>query len=108
VEGDKELGSNTLPIFYGMRKTKWIVIGLSILTMLVLGFFFLTYLKDWISLAYYLLALFLPFLFLIVRTIKSAGTRDFDFLSQWVKLIMLLGLLYAPVVHWLIRNYLTR
>jgi len=108
IEGDRELDSHTLPISYGLKKTKEVIIGLTVLIVLVLGFFFLTYLNDRISLAYYILALLLPFAYLIIRTLKSAEARDFNFLSQWVKLIMLLGLLYAPIVHWLIRNYLNR
>ncbi|MFA5814362.1 MAG: geranylgeranylglycerol-phosphate geranylgeranyltransferase [Bacteroidales bacterium] len=108
IEGDRELDSQTLPISCGLKKTKGVIIVITVFTALVLGFFFLTYLKDWISLAYYILALLLPFAFLIIRTLKSSDTRDFNFLSQWVKLIMLLGLLYAPVAHWIIRNYLNR
>ena len=108
IKGDQELNSQTLPISFGLKKTKGAVIGLTVFTVSVLGFFFLTYLKDWISLAYYILALLLPFIFLIIKTLKSEDSKDFSFLSQWVKIIMLLGLLYAPVAHWLIRNYLTR
>ena len=107
IEGDRELDSHTLPILYGLKQTKGAIIGLTVLTVLVLAFFFLTYLNDWISLTYYVLALFLPFTYLIIRTLKSKDARDFNFLSQLAKLIMLLGLLYAPL-HWLIRNYLTR
>jgi 4-hydroxybenzoate polyprenyltransferase len=108
MDGDRELNSHTLPIFYGLKKTKTVVYLLSVITALVLGFLFLTYLKDWISLTYYFLALLLPFIYLIYMTMKSKNTRDFNFLSQWMKLIMLLGLLYAPVVNWLIRNFLSR
>jgi len=108
VRGDMEMESHTLPIAIGLRKTKGVIIALTVLTMLVLGFFFISYLNDWISLSYYVIALFLPFSFLILKTLKSEEARDFNFLSRWIKLIMLLGLLYAPVVNWLIRNYLTR
>lgn len=108
MEGDRELERKTLPLVIGLKKTRQVIIGLSIFTLAVLGFFFLTYLKDKISLAYFTVALFLPFAYLIIRTVKSTDTNDFKFLSQWIKLIMLLGLLYAPVVNWLIRNYLTR
>lgn len=108
VNGDKEQNSNTLPISFGLAKTKGVIVALIAIAVLVLGFFFLTYLRDWISLAYYVLALLLPFAFLIIKTLSSSDNRDFNFLSHWVKLIMLLGLLYAPVVHWLIRNYLNR
>jgi len=108
IEGDRELDSHTVPISFGLKKTRGIIISLALFTTLVLGLLFLIYLNDPISLVYYFLALFLPFLFLIIRTLKSSGAKDFGFLSNWVKLIMLLGLLYAPIVHWLIRNCLIR
>jgi hypothetical protein len=82
--------------------------AISVVTVLVLGFFFLSYLRDPVSLAYFTIALLLPFIYLIIRVSKASGVDDYVFLSQWAKLIMLLGLLYAPVVNWLIRNYFNR
>lgn len=108
VEGDREAGSNTLPIAFGLGKTRMAILLLTVFTVLVLGFFFIKYLRDWISLTYFGVALFLPFIYLIIRTYKSTDNKDFQFLSMWVKVIMLLGLLYAPLVHWLIKNYLSR
>lgn len=108
IEGDSEIDSRTLPISFGLKKTKGVIVILILLTALVLGFFFLTFLKDRISLTYYFLALLVPFIFLIYKTLRSSVARDFEFMSHWIKFIMLLGLLYAPVVHWLIRNYFNR
>jgi 4-hydroxybenzoate polyprenyltransferase len=108
IPGDREQGSHTLPITIGIKNTRLVIIGLSVLTIVVLGFFFLSFLKDRISLAYFVIALLLPFLFFIIKSAKAADAADFSWLSQIIKLIMLLGLLYAPLVHWLIRNFLTR
>jgi len=108
MKGDMELESHTVPILFGLRKTRVLIVSLAILVILVLGFLFLNYLNDEISLVYYFLALFLPLLFLIIRTLKSSDAKDFGLLSRTVKLIMLLGLLYAPIVNWLIKNYLSR
>lgn len=108
IEGDRERHSNTVPIKYGVQKTKGVIVMLSVFVLLVLGFFFLTYLKDPVSLVYYGVALFLPFAYLIFKTLRSATPHDFGFLSQWVKVIMLLGLLYAPLADWLIRNFIGR
>jgi 4-hydroxybenzoate polyprenyltransferase len=106
VSGDKESGSNTLPICYGYRATKIVIIALSVLTVLSLGFFFLRYLTDWISLIYFLVCLVLPFLILVWKTIKASSPKDYHFISQLSKIIMLLGLLYAPVAHFII-SYLS-
>jgi 4-hydroxybenzoate polyprenyltransferase len=108
IEGDRDLNSKTLPISLGLKKTKQVVIILIVLTSLVLGFFFFSFLNDWISLGYFILFLLMPFTYLAGRTLVSASTRDFGLLSWWVKVIMLMGLLYAPVIHLLIRKLLTR
>jgi 4-hydroxybenzoate polyprenyltransferase len=108
MEGDKEMGSSTLPIYFGIKVTKRVIIGLTVFSAMVLGFFFLSYLRDWISLTYFCVALLLPFIYLIIRTIKSENASDFQFISKWAKVIMLLGLLYAPLVNWLIKNFLNR
>jgi 4-hydroxybenzoate polyprenyltransferase len=108
VKGDIELSSQTIPILSGYRTTNRIIMAISVVTLLVLGFFFLSYLRDPVSLAYFAIALLLPFIYLIIRVSKASGVDDYVFLSQWAKLIMLLGLLYAPVVNWLIRNYFNR
>ncbi len=108
VEGDREMGSHTLPIQYGLKTTKGVVVGLTISTLAVLAYFFLFYLNDTVSLIYFGVALVLPFLYLIVRTLKSKTVADFQFISTLVKIIMLMGLLYAPLVHLVLRNYLTR
>jgi 4-hydroxybenzoate polyprenyltransferase len=108
MEGDKEMGSRTLPIYFGIKVTKRVIIGLTVFSAMVLGFFFLSYLRDWISLTYFCVALLLPFIYLIIRTIKSENASDFQFISKWAKVIMLLGLLYAPLVNWLIKNFLNR
>ncbi|MFH0760540.1 MAG: geranylgeranylglycerol-phosphate geranylgeranyltransferase [Bacteroidota bacterium] len=106
VTGDKESGSKTLPISCGYRKTKIFIISLSLLTVLFLGYFFLVYLTDWISLVYFIVCLIFPFILLIWKTITAASPKDYHFLSQLSKIIMLLGLLYAPVAHYII-SYLT-
>jgi 4-hydroxybenzoate polyprenyltransferase len=108
IEGDREMCSRTLPIVLGIKKTKVVVIILSFLTILILGVVFLAYLRDPISLFYYGLALFLPFVVFMVLVFRSSKPGDFGFLSQWIKLIMLLGLLYAPLASWLIRHYLVK
>jgi 4-hydroxybenzoate polyprenyltransferase len=108
AEGDREVGSRSLPIVLGTGAVRTVIVALSIVTSGMLAFLFLRYLPDPVSLVYFAVALLLPFIYLIYRTLKSGTKSDYAFLSQWIKVIMLLGLLYAPVVHWLIRNYFTR
>ncbi|MCD6333094.1 MAG: geranylgeranylglycerol-phosphate geranylgeranyltransferase [Bacteroidales bacterium] len=105
VEGDREVGSHTLPVLKGMAVTRLTVIVLSLVTLAILFFFFFRYLNDWISLGYLLLFLFVPFLILIIKTLLAKEKREFHFLSQWIKWIMLLGLAYAPIACCLIKTH---
>lgn len=102
VTGDRESGSKTLPISWGYKATKIFIIALSVLTLVFLGYFFLVHLTDWISLVYFILFLALPFILLIWKTVTASGPKDYHFISQLSKIIMLLGLLYAPVAHYII------
>jgi 4-hydroxybenzoate polyprenyltransferase len=102
--GDKESGSRTVPICWGFKATNYIIFGLSLLTLGFLTYFFLVHLTDKVSLAYFIILLAIPFLFLAVKTLFSRNSRDYHYLSQLTKIIMLLGILYAPVVHYIIRR----
>jgi len=108
MKGDLEQDSHTLPILYGIRKSRNVVIFLTAFTAVILGFFFMTYLTDIFSLAYYFIGLLLPLSFLIYKTARSGDSGDFRLLSRIVKLIMLMGLLYAPIAHLLIRNLIEK
>ena len=101
--GDKESGSRTFPICFGFKNTKVLVVALSLLTLIILGYFFIWHLTDWLSLGYYFIGLVIPFLVLTVRMVTAKNSRDYHILSQLSKIIMLLGLLYAPLAHYIIK-----
>lgn len=105
MKGDGESGSRTVPLSLGLRTAKTAVVSLSAVTLAVLGFVFIHYLTDWISMGFYFLFLFLPFVLLMIKMIKAINQVDFRFLSQLIRLIMLFGLLYAPVANWLISKF---
>ncbi len=103
--GDKESGSNTVPICWGFRVTKGIIIALSAVTAGFLGFFFFFHLTDMVSLIFYFVLLLLPIIFVIIKVIGAKSATDYRFVSQLVKIIMLMGLLYAPVAQFLMQRF---
>lgn len=89
LKGDNTFGCRTLPIVFGLRKTKVILYILLLLfagTVLLLNAWFTKF-----HLYYFLLSLFVPLGFLLARLIRADTKRDFYWLSQWCKVIMLLG-----------------
>jgi len=97
-EGDTELGRNTVPIVLGIFYTKVIVISLSLITISSLLLSYFIFLNDKITLFYFIFALFLPFIFGIYKIVKADKKEDYHFISIYLKILMLVGLLYSLIV----------
>jgi 4-hydroxybenzoate polyprenyltransferase len=91
LKGDDSFGCKTLPIVWGIRKTKFFVYFLLLLfALLVLG------LHHWISplpMMFFAWFLFLPMMVLLAWLIRADTRKDFYHLSQFCKIIMVAGIL---------------
>lgn len=91
MKGDTTFGCKTLPIVWGIRKTKSFVYAIiAIFSILVLGFDYQELKISWI---YFIPLLFLPMSILVFRLIKADTKKEFYQLSQLCKIIMLLGII---------------
>jgi 4-hydroxybenzoate polyprenyltransferase len=90
MKGDTNFGCKTLPIVWGIRKTKWL------LYLLISGFsiaiLFIHIQYSLMPALYFIIFLIFPMIVLIMRLIKADTKREFYRLSQLCKLIMLLGI----------------
>ncbi|MFN8257831.1 MAG: geranylgeranylglycerol-phosphate geranylgeranyltransferase [Bacteroidales bacterium] len=101
-DGDKEYGRHTLPIVLGIKWTKIIVVLLSLIVMLAMGIIYQLYLKgSKLTFWYLLLALEVPFLFLVYKIIAAKEKKDYHLISLLLKFIMLFGLLYALIAAYI-------
>jgi 4-hydroxybenzoate polyprenyltransferase len=91
MKGDTTFGCKTLPIVYGIRKTKWILYGLILLFSIVVMVVNMIY--DPLPFSYYILFLYVPLAFVVFKLIRADTTKDFHKLSNLCKIIMLLGIL---------------
>lgn len=89
LKGDNTFGCKTLPIVWGIRKTKWIIYIL--LVVLGASVVLLNELYTQLPLSYFLIFLYIPLGLLLIRLINADTRKDFYWLSQWCKIIMLLG-----------------
>ncbi len=89
LKGDDTFGCRTLPIVWGIRKTKWILYVL--LVVLGASVVLLNERYTQLPLRYFLIFLFIPLSLLFVRLFGADTRKDFYWLSQWCKIIMLLG-----------------
>jgi len=89
LKGDNTFGCKTLPIIWGIRKTKWIIYVL--LVLLGASVVLLNEGYSQLPLSYFLIFLYIPLGLLLVRLIRADTRKDFYWLSQWCKIIMLFG-----------------
>ncbi|MES2518117.1 MAG: geranylgeranylglycerol-phosphate geranylgeranyltransferase [Bacteroidota bacterium] len=91
VKGDEKHGCRTLPIIWGIARTKWllyILIACFITTLFTLA----TQLPN-DRIAYIFLLMMFPVGFLTYKLVYADKPRDFSFLSNACKIIMLIGVL---------------
>lgn len=106
-EGDRFAGRNTVPIVWGIHWAK----GISIFLLFVIigGIAVLYYLffmaggqYDFISLFYFLVFLIIPLFYNIYQLYIAKTVSDYKFCGDLLKIIMLAGILYSPVVWYII------
>ncbi|HYF68604.1 MAG TPA: geranylgeranylglycerol-phosphate geranylgeranyltransferase [Ohtaekwangia sp.] len=96
LKGDNSFGCKTLPIVWGIRRTKWVIYFLLIVlcaTVFILDFFY-----SALPLRYYTLFLFIPLVIFTFLLARADMKKDFTTLSSFCKIIMLLGILSMAVV----------
>jgi len=91
IRGDMRFGSKTLPIIWGLRRTK-ILLYIMIAAFMMLMFFLSYQLKNHVLSAYFIL-LVTPIIYLIYLLYKADSQRRFHQLSTYCKLLMLAGIL---------------
>ncbi|MEI8110808.1 MAG: geranylgeranylglycerol-phosphate geranylgeranyltransferase [Chitinophagia bacterium] len=93
--GDEKYGCKTMPIVLGLQASRvFVAVWLIVLTasLIVLQLYLIPY-KWWWSIAYCLIALITPLLYVTFQLFRSTTQHDFHLLSRYIKWIMLAGIL---------------
>lgn len=91
LKGDNTFGCKTLPIIWGIRKTKvFIYVILVVFSIVVIA---LNIHYEILPFQYYLLFLFAPLAWFVSRLYLADTKKDFSWLSTFCKVIMLGGIL---------------
>jgi 4-hydroxybenzoate polyprenyltransferase len=96
LKGDNTFGCKTLPIVWGLRRTKFLIYF--ILAVFAVAVVILNHFFKALPLAYYVIFLFIPLLLMLYRLIRADTKRDFSVLSSFCKVIMLLGILSMVLI----------
>lgn len=101
VEGDRRVEAKTFPIVFGNTKSRNLAMVVHILAMLILGVCqYYLYLENLILVFWYLmLAVQLLFLFVLFQLTSARTKKDFHFLSNAYKMIMLAGILSMQLFY---------
>lgn len=89
LKGDNTFGCKTLPIVWGLRKTKNMIYMLTLL--FVVTVFLIDGLVEPLPMKYFAVFLFAPVAWLVVRLVRADTKKDFYSLSQLCKIIMVFG-----------------
>jgi 4-hydroxybenzoate polyprenyltransferase len=91
-----------MPIVMGIPNTRMIASAILLFTVLTLVYLFGAYLNflpsgkfDYFTFAYLLVALIIPIFYLMVKLLSAQTKEDYHWASNFSKLIMLAGILYA-------------
>ncbi len=102
-KGDREMECHTMPIKWGIKKTKFFLYSLIVFT--VIGLFlvngFLIPFSGNISFRYIIFGLVLPFAVLCYLIFIANTPADFHQASTFTKFIMLIGVMYGFVFYFL-------
>jgi 4-hydroxybenzoate polyprenyltransferase len=97
LKGDNTYGCKTLPIIWGIRKTKHFLYG--VLGIFGVAVFIINLVYVNLPVIYFLMMLFVPVAWLIMQLNKADTKRDFSWLSSFCKVIMLLGVLSMALLR---------
>jgi 4-hydroxybenzoate polyprenyltransferase len=101
IKGDSRYGSRSMPIAWGINAAKvyvavWLVV--LILMLLILGVYILQF-HWWELLVYAGLFIILPLAFVFRNLFRASTADDYHSLSNWIKFVMLTGILSMIFFH---------
>jgi 4-hydroxybenzoate polyprenyltransferase len=101
--GDEETGCVTIPIKWGTKVAKTIV--LSLITNIILLLSFVVYKlyspQELIPTLYIILGILIPFIILFYLILKAQVSKDFNLASKLIKFIMLVGVCFSFIIYYL-------
>lgn len=91
LKGDASFGCKTLPIIWGIRRTK--IVQYVLLAIFICLLIIMASEVDKLVLKNFFLLLIIPIAYFMVRLFRADSSKEFSFLSFYCKLIMLAGVI---------------
>ena len=94
IDGDYKAGMNTLPIAVGRERASKIVFILLLIPLFAVVYYVVTNLyKQLFLVGYFLLFVIAPLIYIIIKSYTAETKKEYHFISNMLKLVMLFGLL---------------
>lgn len=94
IDGDYKAEMNTLPIAIGRERASKIIFILTLIPLVAVTYYVLTYLyKQPIAVGYFLIFSIAPLLYISIKTYSAASKKDYHRISNLLKIVMLFGML---------------
>jgi 4-hydroxybenzoate polyprenyltransferase len=102
-EGDREMECHTMPVVWGMARTKWVVYGLVAVVIAIAGWYVskIHFANDSLTLRYYIIGIIVPFLYFVYLVIRARHKPALHQAAGFLKFIMIIGICYSFVFYFL-------
>jgi len=103
IEGDRELECRTMPVKWGVTKSKWFVYFLILITAvsLMLVNSYIVEFQGNLTFRYLIFGLIIPLAVMAFLTFRAKNSFDFHQISTFLKFIMLVGVMYGFIFYYL-------
>ncbi len=93
IDGDYKAGMNTLPIAIGRDRAGKIIFALSLLPLLGVIYYMMTYLyKYQLAIGYFLVLIIAPLIYISIKCFNAKTKKHYRHISMMIKLVMLTGM----------------
>jgi 4-hydroxybenzoate polyprenyltransferase len=101
-QGDAEYDCETMPIVWGTKVSAYFAATILGITITTIGYLqYIQYTSDDKLSVYYIAAFVqLPLILCLIKLIKASTKEEFSTISKLIKLSMVMGILYAGVIHY--------
>jgi 4-hydroxybenzoate polyprenyltransferase len=105
IDGDSKAEIKTLPVVIGKKRTTIFVFILSLIPLIAVTYYVITYLyKQQIAVVYFLIFIIAPLLYFTIKSISAKNNLELHQLSNILKLVMLFGVLSLLLYPFMLNN----
>jgi len=105
INGDKKGEINSIPIAIGRKRASHLVFGMGVLSLFGIIYYLFTYLYNYtFAVIYVLIFIFAPIIYFCAKLWDAKSKIDYFFLSKFLKIIMVLGMVSILLFSFLINS----